>query len=93
MDNPFEILNSRLTNIEDLLLSIKHEKVKPVPDHKPQNEEILLDKREAGKLLNCSVSTIDAMRRNGSLQPIYIGGRRGAVRFKRSQVLELIRGK
>lgn len=91
MDNPFQIINDRLTNIEDLLLSLKHEKVKPMPESKADNTgDEFLSKRMVAKMLNCSTSTVDNWRRGGKLKPYYLGMRGKAVRFKRAEVLALL---
>lgn len=46
-----------------------------------------LNKKEAAKLLRCSVSTVDNYRRAGTLKRYNIGS---SVRFKRSELLEMI---
>jgi len=54
MNNPFEIIDARLSNIENLLLDLKHgtsSGSKPDPDQ-------LLNIKEAAQLINLSVPTI-----------------------------------
>lgn len=46
-------------------------------------------KKEAARLLSCSVSTIDNYRRDGKIQKYNVGKGSGGVRFKRSEILEL----
>ncbi len=46
-----------------------------------------LNKKEAAKLLRCSVSTIDNYRRAGALKRYNFGS---SVRFKRLELLEMI---
>jgi|GEM_PF-4485633 hypothetical protein len=82
------------TDLENLIVDkVRYCLLNYLPEPKPtdpEETEILCDKRESAKLLNCSVSTIDAMRRNGTLEPIYIGGRKGAVRFRKSDLLKIV---
>jgi predicted DNA-binding transcriptional regulator AlpA len=53
MNNPFELINNRLQNIERLLSDIKHE----TPSTTSQKKE-LLSIKEAGAFLNLSIATI-----------------------------------
>lgn len=58
-------------------------------EEKPEithNGEGYVDKKEAARLLDCSVALIDKLRRNGKLPRYTIDG---IVRFKKSDVLEL----
>ena len=47
-------------------------------------------KKEAAKLLSCSVSTIDNYRRSGKLNRYNVGS---AVRFKRAEIISIIEDK
>ena len=89
--NPFAILDQRLTNIEDLLLTIHHKTIPDLIKEKPSDTnsqpERLINKKEAAKLLGVSLSTIDNYRRKGILIPKKISG---VVRFKYSEVLQAI---
>jgi predicted DNA-binding transcriptional regulator AlpA len=53
MNNPFELINNRLQNIERLLSDIKHETPSPTSQKKE-----LLSIKEAGAFLNLSIATI-----------------------------------
>ena len=53
MTNPFESIDARLTNIESLILSIKHQSTQPNPE-----KDELLTVQEAAKFLHLSVPTI-----------------------------------
>ena len=55
MSNPFEVLETRLSNIENLLLDLKHKPEKA--EHKTQPEQ-LLTIQQASEFLNLSVHTI-----------------------------------
>lgn len=59
------------------------------PPKQEQSEDIdrYLSKKEAAKLWGCCTSTIDNYARRGVLTRHYVGS---AVRFKRSEVLEVI---
>lgn len=56
-----------------------------------QDGEAFISKRQAARLLSCSVSTIDNHARAGSLTRYYVGAKnkRKTVRFDRQQVLGL----
>ncbi len=58
MQNPFEILEKRLSNIENLLLDIKH---KPEPEQKLEN----LTVKEAAPLLKVSEQSVIKYIKNG----------------------------
>lgn len=54
MNNPFDLLNSRLSNIESLLLDIKHNP----KEKESQQPEQPLNVKQAAKFLSLSVPTI-----------------------------------
>lgn len=56
MNNPFETIEARLNNIENLLLDLKH-KPAPAPPEKTAQDELLTIQQTA-ELLNLSVPTI-----------------------------------
>ncbi len=58
MTNPFETLNSRLANIETLLLEIKH---KPKEEEKPEN----LTVKETAEVLKVSEQTVHSYIKKG----------------------------
>jgi excisionase family DNA binding protein len=53
MTNPFETIDARLTNIESLILSIKHQSTQETPE-----KDELLTVQETAKFLHLSVPTI-----------------------------------
>lgn len=53
MNNPFELIEARLNNIETLLLDLKHKEA----NDQPEGEQ-LLTITQAGELLNLSVATL-----------------------------------
>ncbi len=72
---------------EALKGELKHIAPPPRQDEPPgQAGEAFVNKRQAARLLSCSVSTIDNHARAGSLTRHYVGK---AVRFDRQQVLAL----
>ncbi len=88
IQNPFEVLEKRLSFIENLLLELKQNSSSNFSkelDVPIQNE--FLNKKEAAKLASLSVSTIDNLRRAGELKPYDFGS---SVRFKRSELLEYL---
>ena len=59
MSNPFEILEQRLSNIEVLLLDMKH----PPKVPEPVDDQRFYGDKELGKYLNCSVQTINQLKK------------------------------
>ena len=72
---------------EELESFFKTEKEAKQPEPQPE----YITKKEAAKLLKCSIATIDNYRRNGKLKRYNHLGH--IVRFKRSEVLAAIEGK
>lgn len=79
MSNPFTTLEAYLTNIQDLLIDIKHETI-------PQNSnaEKLWSKQEACDGLGVTMNTLSKYIKNGTIPAYGIGSR---VVLKRSEVL------
>ncbi|MFV5699984.1 helix-turn-helix domain-containing protein [Flavobacterium sp. ZT3R17] len=77
MSNPFEILETRLSSVESLLLDIKHKETTP--------PEILLSKKEVTELLGITLNTLDKYTKNGTIPAYGLGSR---VMYKRSEVLQ-----
>lgn len=85
--NVFQIIDARLSLIEQLLIDIKHKRNEQnrFADNEPT--EARITKKQAAALINCSVSTIDNARRAGKIRAYRIGAK--AVRFEKSEVLNL----
>ncbi|MFN8325745.1 helix-turn-helix domain-containing protein [Flavobacterium sp.] len=66
MNNPFEIIEQRLSNIENLLLDIKH---KPIEEEKAEN----LTVKEAAELLKVSEQSIHNYIKRGFLPAQKVG--------------------
>jgi hypothetical protein len=81
MTNPFDIFDKRLSNIENLLLDIKHP-VQVDPDK-------LLSPKETGEMLSIDVSTLYRWDKLGYLTKIKIGGK---VRYRLSDIQKLFSG-
>ncbi len=80
MSNPFESLDRRLTNIEALLLSIKHPE--PLnPPHPARPEEFTIT--ELADYLKCTKATIHTYKKRG-IFPYYQTGR--TVFLKKTEV-------
>ncbi len=65
MKNPFEIIDERLSNIESLLLDIKHKPVRQTPN--AESEDQLLNVQETAKFLDLTVPTIYSKASRGEL--------------------------
>lgn len=79
MNNPFLSLETRLTNIESLLLDLKHQS-KPEPTTTP---DFYLTRREVSEKLRLTLTTIDKYTKLGYLKAYRIGGQ---IRYKANEV-------
>ena len=66
MQNPFEQIEARLSNIEALLLDIKHQPKEQASSTQQENEE-LLTVEEAATFLRLSIPTIYGMISKGKI--------------------------
>jgi excisionase family DNA binding protein len=64
MSNPFEVIEARLSSIENLILDIKHQPKKVEHTEKPEQ---LLNVQEAAQFLNLTVPTIYSKVSKGEL--------------------------
>lgn len=81
MSNPFEIIDQRLSNIESLLLDIKH----PTKNNEAKPEsDLLLTRIEASKFLKISLPKLDEFTKNGELPGSRIGTR---VRYLKTDLI------
>ena len=82
-----EVRNLLREELEIFFIQKEAEKETKQPEPQPE----YITKKEAAKLLKCSIATIDNYRRNGKLKRYNHLGH--IVRFKRSEVLAAIEGK
>jgi hypothetical protein len=66
MINPFESIEVRLSNIETLLLDIKHEP-RPETTTPPQERKTLHSIRELAEFIGCSTVTAHAFKKSGRI--------------------------
>src|SRR5687767_7140561 len=64
MTNPFETIDNRLSNIENLLLDLKHN---PLKDKSQPEADELLTVQGAAKFLSVAVSTVYALISKGEI--------------------------
>lgn len=64
MNNPFEVIEARLNNIETLLLDIKH---KPKEQGLKTDTDELLTVQDTAKFLSLSVSTVYGLIHKGEI--------------------------
>lgn len=76
--NPFELVDRRLSNIEDLLHGIKF------PEPLPESTEGLLTPEEAAKFLKVTSTSLWRMRKAGKIKLYGLGGKRY---YRRSELL------
>lgn len=55
MDNPFEIINARLENIENLLTNLA---IKPKQERNQSEADVILNIQQAAEMLNLTKQTI-----------------------------------
>jgi len=77
MQNPFESIDSRLQNIESMLLQLK-----PVEQQEPNRKE-LKTRKEAAAFLGITLPTLHKMTHDGRIQGRRIGSR---IRFYQSDL-------
>lgn len=85
MSNPFETIDKRLSNIENLLLDIKHNPA--TTETKSVEKNDLIVRKEALELLNISSSTLWLYEKEGKIQGYGVKGKRY---YKRSEILNSI---
>lgn len=69
MTNPFELLNNRLENIENLLHSIRTDATRPA------EPEELLTREQTAKKLKVDLATLHRWSKSEKLKPVGIGHR------------------
>lgn len=85
MENPFEIIDNRLSNIESLLLELKLGSIKTPNTLKPEKE--YLTRKETAKLLSVNLTTLWSHTNKGYLRSYKIGSR---ILYKSTEVAEAI---
>jgi excisionase family DNA binding protein len=85
MNNPFEVIETRLSNIENLILDIKHQ---PVNTELIKQPEQLLTIQEAAEFLTLSVPTIYSKVSKNEI-PFMKKGKR--LYFSRIELLEYVK--
>lgn len=85
MTNPFEVIEARLSNIETLLLDLKHTPVKQV--EQPEADE-LLTVQDAANFLSLAVPTVYSLISKGEL-PVMKRSKR--VYFSKNELVNYLR--
>ena len=85
MNNPFEVIETRLSNIENLILDIKHQ---PFNTELIKQPEQLLTIQEAAEFLTLSVAT---MYSKVSKNEIPFMKQRKRLYFSRTELLEYVK--
>ena len=79
--NPFEVFDARLTEIQSLLVEIRHRKEDPQPTHK---SDTYIDQKRVAELLDVSGVSVWEYERKGFLKSYRIGNLK---RFLLSEVM------
>ncbi len=85
MNNPFEVIEARLSSIENLILDLKHKPTKVEPTDQPEQ---LLIIQEAAEFLSLTVPTIYSKVSKGEL-PVMKRSKR--LYFSRTELLEYLK--
>lgn len=83
MNNPFETIDKRLTNLEALMLDVKHSSRELKTNFEPTKPTELLTVNEVAKMLKVDRSTLWNWQQKGTLIPFGIGAR---VYYRRSDI-------
>jgi excisionase family DNA binding protein len=86
MNNPFEVIEARLSSIESLILDLKHKPTKVEPTEQPEQ---LLTVQEAANLLHLTVPTIYSKHCKGELPGVCKQGKR--LYFDRQTIIDWIK--
>lgn len=81
MNNPFDLIDARLSKIEELLLDIKHPKIVSASPTIPEKK--YLTREEAANLLDVSLHTLNKWTKEGRVKGYRIGSR---VRYVASEL-------
>ena len=79
--NPFEVFDARLTEIQSLLVEIRHRKEEPQPTG---SNDTYIDQKRVAELLDVSTVSVWQYERNGLLKSYRIGNLK---RFLLSEVM------
>ena len=85
MNNPFEVIEARLSSIENLILDLKHSPLRVEPTEHPEQ---LLSIQQAAEFLSLSVPTLYSKVSKGEL-PVMKQGKR--LYFSRTELMEYIK--
>ena len=85
MNNPFEVIEARLSSIENLILDLKHSPLRVEPTEHPEQ---LLTIQQAAELLSLTVPTLYSKVSKGEL-PVMKRSKR--LYFSRTELTEYIK--
>lgn len=85
MNNPFEVIEARLSSIENLILDLKHSPLRVEPTEHPEQ---LLTIQQAAELLSLTVPTLYSKVSKSEL-PVMKRGKR--LYFSRTELMEYIK--
>ncbi|MBI0401362.1 helix-turn-helix domain-containing protein [Cyclobacterium marinum] len=86
MNNPFEVIEARLSNIENLILDLKHKSKQAESSNQPER---LLTIQEAAELLSLTVPTLYSKVSKGELP---VMKRSNRLYFFRTELLDYLKG-
>lgn len=86
MNNPFEVIEARLSSIENLILDLKHQPTKVEPTEQPEQ---LLTIDEVAELLHLTKPTVYSKHSKGELPGVCKQGKR--LYFQRDVIINWIK--
>ncbi|MDD3875845.1 MAG: DUF3853 family protein [Bacteroidales bacterium] len=87
MTNPFDLLEARLSNIESLLLDIKHQPITNTTTTEPEPEPLIYGINGLAQYLKVSVPTAQKIKNSGKVP--YSQAQRTII-FRKTDVLEAL---
>lgn len=85
MNNPFDTIDARLSNIENILLDLKYSSKDDQPGTATDE---LVTRKQAAVLLGISLPTLHEYCKSGIIPSYRVGSR---IRFKKSELLECLK--
>jgi excisionase family DNA binding protein len=67
MENPFDILNEKLTRIESLLTEIRAHQKSEIPAQVSTASEMLIGDKALAEYLGCTIQTVSRLKKKGKL--------------------------
>lgn len=67
MNNPFDLIDARLSNIENLILDLKHKPIEVEPNEQPEPEPYIYGITGLAQFLKVSIPTAQKIKNSGRI--------------------------